>query len=326
MNNSMAFTFGEPEALLDRREILNYLECVDFGKWYAPPVDFNSLALSFRASAHHTSPICVKRNVLVGTFIPHPLLTRQAFSRLALDYLVFGNAYLERQDNRLGQPLTLVPALAKYVRRGKALDSYFFVQPGKVDHEFASGSIGHLLEPDINQEIYGLPEYLSALNSAWLDNSATLFRRRYYKNGSHAGFILYLSDPAHNEADIGALQEALANSRGPGNFRNLLMYLPNGKPDSVKVIPIGEVAAKDNFSDIKSVSRDDQLAAHRVPPALMGVVPSNAGGFGDAIKAAKVFNCNEIEPLQERFKELNDWLGLEVIRFKKYRLADDDSE
>jgi len=56
------------------------------------------------------------------------------------------------------------------------------------------------------------------------------------------------------------------------------------------------------------------------------VVPSNAGGFGDAIKAAKVFNCNEIEPLQERFKELNDWLGTEIIRFKPYRLANDNAE
>lgn len=223
--------------------------------------------------------------------------------------------------DRLGQPMKLVPALAKYVRRGKELDNYFFVQPGKVDHEFVPGSVGHLLEPDINQEIYGLPEYLASLNATWLDNAATLFRRRYYKNGSHAGFILYLSDPAHNEADIEALQEALANSRGPGNFRNLLMYLPNGKPDSVKVIPIGEVAAKDNFADIKSVSRSDQQAAHRVPPALMGTEPNNAGGFGDPIKAAQVFNCNEIEPLQERFKELNDWLGIEIIRFKPYRLA-----
>jgi capsid portal protein len=47
----------------------------------------------------------------------------------------------------------------------------------------------HLLEPDINQEIYGLPEYLSALNSTWLNESATLLRRCYFDNGSHAGFI-----------------------------------------------------------------------------------------------------------------------------------------
>jgi hypothetical protein len=30
---------------------------------------------------------------------------------------------------------------------------------------------------------------------------------------------------------------------------------------------------------------------------------------------------NEIEPLQERMKELNDWLGVEVIRFNPYVLS-----
>lgn len=29
---------------------------------------------------------------------------------------------------------------------------------------------------------------VSALQSAWLNEAATLFRRKYYKNGSHAGF------------------------------------------------------------------------------------------------------------------------------------------
>jgi hypothetical protein len=46
-----------------------------------------------------------------------------------------------------------------------------FIQP----HAFEPGSVFHLLEPDINQELYGMPEYLSALNSAWLNESATLF-------------------------------------------------------------------------------------------------------------------------------------------------------
>ena len=55
-------------------------------------------------------------------------------------------------------------------------------------HKFAPGSVFHLLEPDINQELYGMPEYLSALNSAWLNESATLFRRKYYQNGAHAGY------------------------------------------------------------------------------------------------------------------------------------------
>lgn len=31
-----AFTFGEPSAVLDRRDILDYAECIHNGKWIEP--------------------------------------------------------------------------------------------------------------------------------------------------------------------------------------------------------------------------------------------------------------------------------------------------
>ncbi|MBR7365219.1 Presumed portal vertex protein, partial [Klebsiella pneumoniae] len=71
---------------------------------------------------------------------------------------------------------------------------YWYVSDYTHPHQFAPGSVCHLLEPDINQELYGMPEYLSALNSAWLNESATLFRRKYYQNGAHAGYIMYVTD------------------------------------------------------------------------------------------------------------------------------------
>ncbi len=72
--------------------------------------------------------------------------------------------------------------------------------------------------------------------------------------------------------------------------------------------------------NIKNVSRDDMLAAHRVPPQLMGIIPTNTGGFGDVEKAAKVFVRNELIPLQKRMSELNDWVGEEVVIFADYSL------
>lgn len=319
-----AFSFGDPEAVLDRREILDYLECTSVGdKWYEPPVSFDGLAKSSRAAVHHSSPMYVKRNILTACYEPHPLLSRTDFSRFALEFQIFGNAYLERKNSRTGKPLKLAPPLARYVRRGVELDRYFFVTGFRQEqeHEFQRGSIFHLLEPDINQEVYGLPEYIPALQSAWLNESATLFRRRYYKNGSHAGFILYMTDAAQEQKDVDALREALKNSKGPGNFRNLFVYAPNGKKDGMQLIPVSEVAAKDEFASIKNVTRDDMLAAHRVPPQLMGIIPNNTGGFGDSEKAAAVFSANEIAPLQERMREVNEWIGDEVIRFKPYELA-----
>ncbi|HBQ0527666.1 TPA: Presumed portal vertex protein, partial [Klebsiella pneumoniae] len=90
-----AFSFGDPIPVLDRRELLDYVECVQTDHWYEPPVSFDGLARTFRAAVHHSSPIAVKCNILTSTYIPHPLLSQQAFSRFVQDYLVFGNAYLE---------------------------------------------------------------------------------------------------------------------------------------------------------------------------------------------------------------------------------------
>ncbi|CAI0732817.1 phage portal protein [Serratia entomophila] len=321
-----AFTFGDPVPVLDRRELLDYVECVRMDKWYEPPISFDGLARTFRATVHHSSPLYVKRNILTSTFKPHRLLSQQAFSRFVQDYLVFGNAYLEMRTNRLGGPMELKPSLAKYTRRGIDLDTYWFVQYGLgVDpYQFDADSVFHLLEPDINQEIYGLPEYLSALNSAWLNESATLFRRKYYQNGSHAGFIMYMSDAAASQTDVDNIRNAMKGARGPGNFRNLFMYSPNGKKDGIQIIPLSEVAAKDEFWNIKNVTRDDQLHAHRVPPQLMCIVPENAGGFGNVKEASEVFVRNELIPLQRRMQELNEWMGEEVIVFDDYALGSND--
>ena len=258
--------------------------------------------------------------MLARTFVPHRLLTRQAFEQFALDWLWCGNCYLEKRNNMLRNTMGLLPPLAKYMRRGIDMENYYQVRGWKDEHEFAPGSICHLREADINQEIYGLPEWLAALQSALLNESATLFRRKYYNNGSHAGFILYMTDAAQKEEDIDSLRTALKNSKGPGNFRNLFVYAPAGKKDGIQLIPVSEVAAKDEFSSIKNISRDDLLAALRIPPQLMGIVPQNAGGFGSLREAAEVWAVNELEPLQARLAQVNEWLGEEVVSFKEFEL------
>ena len=61
---SEAFTFGDPIPVLDRRELLDYVECVINDRWYEPPVSVDGLARTFRAAVHHSSPISVKCNIL----------------------------------------------------------------------------------------------------------------------------------------------------------------------------------------------------------------------------------------------------------------------
>lgn len=88
----------------------------------------------------------------------------------------------------------------------------------------------------------------------------------------------------------------------------------------MQILPFSQISAKDEFLGVKTATRDDILAAHRVPPQLMGVIPQSNGSFGDVEKSAKVYAINELTPVMEAMKHVNDWLGEEVIRFNPYAL------
>ena len=318
-----AFTFGDAIPITDGHDLSNYMECWFNGRWYEPQANLHGLSKTVKGTPYLSSAINFKKNYLSNLFIPHPHLSKKDFDQIALDILWSGNFYLEDIRSRLNNRIQLKAALSKYTRVGDLPGQFFYLSNdhnGYKEHEFMHGRVFHVRETDIDQEIYGVPEYLSALQSAWLNDSATLFRRKYYNNGSHAGFILYVNDPASDPNDITALRTALKESKGPGNFRNLFYYSPNGKKDGIQVIPTSEIAAKDDFTHIKSITRDDTLAALRIPPQLMGIVPSNAGGFGDIKSATEVFYHNEIVPLQSRLLQFNEWAGDEVIKFKEYGL------
>jgi len=316
MSKIEAFTFGDPVPVLDQRDFWGYLHSAFNGRWYAPPISPDALARALTSNPHHQSAIGYKANLLASHFIPHKLLSRQDFKRLALDFLVFGNAYAERRTSRLGNVTALKPTLARWTRIKKDGNALMLID-GQ-EHEFPDGAVFQVMEPDINQEIYGVPGYIGAMQSALLNEAATLFRRKYYLNGSHAGFILYMTDAADNQEDVDAIRQALKDSKGPGNFRNLFMYAPNGKKDGLQLIPISEVAAKDEFFNMKNVTRDDVLAAHRVPPQLLGIVPLNGSSFGSVADAAGIFFQNEIRPLMTAFEAINEWVGKEVVRFRLY--------
>lgn len=310
-----AFSFGDPEEVLNRRELLDMAECWHNQRWYEPPVSRDGLARAFRASPHHSSAILLKRNLLAASLEPSPMLSRATFAKMVQDYLVFGDCYALQVTNRLGGLLRLDYSPAKYTRRGLQPGTFFYVPGMSAEVEYPRGTTIQVLQPDVNQEIYGVPEYLSALQSALLNEAATLFRRRYYLNGSHAGFILY-STGTFAEGDIDKMRAALKASKGPGNFRNLFVHAPDGKEHGIKLLPIAEVGAKDEFLGIKGATQADVLAAHRVPPQLLGIVPAQGSAFGNPTEAKDTFFDLEIEPLQAAFLEINDRVGAEAIVFK----------
>ena len=93
-----------------------------------------------------------------------------------------------------------------------------------------------------------------------------MFRKLYYDNGSHAGCIIYIGAAQVNRESMDSLKETLQGARGGGAFKNVLIHAPNGGKEGVQILPFQQITAKDEFMNVKAASRDDVLAAHRVPP------------------------------------------------------------
>jgi PBSX family phage portal protein len=321
--DAQVFSFGDPESVLDRSELFQYFEIWQNGRWYEPPMPLGKLAQTFNMSPYHRSAVALKVNLMLAQLLPSRWLSAEVFERFALDFVQMGNGYLEWVPN-LGGRLAMMSHLpALHMRAGVKADRFWFVN-GVMGQEieYDAGTVFQLQQPDVAQEIYGLPEWLSALQSGLLSENATLFRRRYYLNGAHAGFVFYINETLADQKTVDMLSEKIGQAKGVGNFKNLLVYLPGGKEKGVQIMPIADVTAKDEFQGVKNISRDDMLAAHRTPPQIIGIIPQNNGGFGKVSEARDAFYEMEIVPMLRRMLRVNDWARVPLLAFRDYVCAD----
>ena len=315
-NKPLLFNFGEPETVLTN-SFTDYLGVfLSHGNYYTPPVSLMGLAKLLRANAHHGAIPYFKRNMLSKHFIANATLSTTDLENAGFDYMVFGNCYFQVIRNRVQRIIRYRHIPALNMRRMERPDQFCLLQPGKYKNiEFQPGEIIHLMEYDVMQQVYGIPQYLGGMQSVLLNEAATLFRRKYYANGAHMGFVFYTADAALSEEDEAELKEKIRASKGVGNFRSLFLNIPGGKPDSVKIIPVGDIATKDEFERVKNLSRNDILSMWRIQPALAGIMPENNGGFGDIEKISKVYHDNEVVPLQNVFRKLNEHRPNQLIEF-----------
>lgn len=303
-----AFSFGAPEQVLSEN-IGHYLGvfATHDGRTYTPPVSRQGLAKLLRANAHHGAIPGFKRNLLLREFVSSKGCSIKTMSCAALDFMVFGESYFRRNRNAFGQVLEMdhLPAINMRVKVG---GGFVMLQKDGKELEFSEDEVEHVMNYDVEQNIYGVPEYLGGMQALLLNEAATLFRRRYYSNGAHAGYIFYTNDPNLTEEDEVSLREQISASKGVGNFRSLFVNIPGGTEKAIQIIPVGDFQAKDELEKVKNITRNDVIAAWRMNPALAGIIPENNAGFGDIEKIDRVYTSNEIRPICQLFNQLNDSL------------------
>lgn len=274
---------------------------------YTIPIDRLALSQLPNINAQHGGIVQARRNMLLSTYKSGGLSNMQAMSAF-LDLIIFGDCYLLKLRNAFGHVVGLTPLMSLYVRAQKNDDENEitgFVFPNK--NETIIYSVDDVIQvkmPDTQQYVYGLPDYLGGVNSAMLNSESTMFRRRYYNNGAHMGYIFYVNDPNITDEVENEIKERIENSKGVGNFKNMFVSIPEGNPDGIKLIPVGDLnSAKDEFANIKNISAQDLLNAHRFPAGLSGVIPANGSNTGDVTKLRKNYMATETKVLQDLIRD-----------------------
>jgi PBSX family phage portal protein len=304
------FKFGDPESVLSNSPADYMGVFAGPCDYYEPPISLRGLGKILRANGYHGTIPPFRRNRLLQYYKTTAVITDYDLGAASVDYDVFGNCYLQAIRNRFGQVIQFKHLPAISMRRMKTPDTYCQVRTdGRDPIIFKPGEVVHLKEYDVNQTIYGIPQYYGGINAVLLGEEATLFRRKYYVNGAHMGYILYTSDPSLDPKDEEAIKQAVTQSKGVGNFRSMYLNIPRGNKDSVQLIPVGDIATKDEYERIKNITRAEILAMWRIQASLAGVMPDNPGGFGDIEKIAKVYFEYETVPMQDNFLQLNQYLA-----------------
>ena len=251
-----------------------------------------------------------RRNMVSGRFISTEGMPRDVITAFVHNLLQFGDAALLKLRNGFGQVVGLYPLSGLYIRR--CMDGRFLMLQRDGSYKYyAEQDIIWLAQYDPVQQVYGQPDYLGGLQSALLNQDATMFRRKYFLNGAHMGFIFYATDPNMDDEQEDEMKEMIASSKGVGNFRSMFVNIPNGKPDGIKLIPVGDIATKDEFAAIKAITAQDVLTAHRFPAALAGIIPANgSGGLGNPEQYDRTYARNETIPMCELVADTINSAGL----------------
>ncbi|ELL9332460.1 phage portal protein [Vibrio fluvialis] len=316
--------FSNPVSVMNS-DILSYLEVALIDDLYEPPIALDTLAKALRVNPMHSSAIEFKRNTLTYAVTVSDVLPRRDLKRFIQDYLTFGNGYFQVVRNLFGQVVHIRHIPALYMRRrgdlGYTYKPRAYSNEGRIDYR--DGQIFHLAEYDVAQELYGLPQHVSGLTSIWLNDDATLFRRQYYRNGSHAGYLLYMNEPGMTKETENDIRNKLQAKEGMA-FKNLFVNAKGKDTKAPELKPIGQVEAKDSFKDVKNQTMNDVLALHRVPIELMSIRRESITSL-DLNKVDWLFHKNELLPLIDSLTELNRFVGSEVLKLNEYVSLGQDS-
>jgi len=336
---------------------LSSTDTSDVGGVYRRPSDWSTLLECFKLNPYHQRAVNIKALLSVGLgydvtkpdgAVDDALKTKwdamwpEGFSasihRIAVDLETYGNAFIEiANSGKTPVACYHVPSLTMYVKQstGSAATASTPALPGfrqeweskKTDFSaFGSGAdreILHLKLYGPGASVYGEPDWISALNSIFLDVHATQWNSGFFQNNCVPAYAITLKDGNLTPEAEGQIRDFFtASFKGVENARKTLIMAANGS--EVKFEKLQADVQDMGFERLKEICRNEVVAAHGVPPRLLGIMSAGQlGGGGELQWQLKLFKEGLVAARQALYESaLGQLLPEAGLRFKEMDVTD----
>lgn len=247
---------------------------------------------------------------------------------LALDLETFGNAYLEAVPSAAGPALYPIPAVTVWRTRTGFRQRAGARQQDWPAWDGTARGVRALSLPHPDAGAYGAPDWLPALNAILLDARASEWNARFFENNCMPAWAIITRDAALTDEAQAAIRDFFqAQHKGVLHAHKTLLLSAGGGELRFERL---QTDAKDmSFADLKRFAREEVLAAHGVPPRLLGVIVSGQLGGGGEMTAQLQFFKDCL--IAQRQALLVDWLrpllpeGL-VLKFAELDITDPQTD
>ncbi len=285
-----------------------------FGRIVDPFFNFEELLLLYYANTYHRRSINLKAKVLssiiesdLEKFLPAGVTPSDFLYSFSVESEIYGNTFLERT---LSDKLYIIPGYEARVDIDKNIYQQTFQKTIKLNgHHFKNYSP--------RSRFYGEPDYLATLLQIATTQKADKYNNSFLENGAKPGFAVMFENSEPTEDQIRAFREFFGeNFKGYDNANKTIILSATSdmgeKPAKIRLERISQVEDI-SFKQLKEVNRDEIIAAHGVPPRLVGVISvGQLGGANEFISQLHAFNELEIKPKIKKIESFFKGIGVKL--------------
>ena len=241
---------------------------------------------------------------------------------LALDYLVYGNAFVQVVRNKAGNIGELYHLSAKYVRTSKKNDLFYYSEEFDKKYSRSNKMVVYpkfvteakdiptsvIMIKSENDKTYGLPQYIAALKDCEVERQLSEFNLSQLENGFFGSYVFNFANGVPSDEQKAEIEADIQDKFcGAGNVGRFLLNFSNGKDNGVTLSKIDIQNFAEKYNTTSERASKKIYESFGAFPVLFGV-EKDTTGFNDEDyqQAFKLYNRMRVRPLQKKIVTMFD--------------------